>query len=113
MIQILLFYLYSFWIGFLLCIPIGPVNLEIFHTSLKKQYPQAISVAIGAAIGDSVWAIVAFFGVSPFLNSHYLEATFLLITAIITFTLGVFALKDSKFILKKEEVMVTKIKRNP
>ncbi len=111
MLQILLFYIYSYWIGFLLCIPIGPVNLEIFHTSLKKQYPQAISVAVGAAIGDSVWAMVAFFGVSPFMKSHYLEATFLTITAIITFTLGIFALKDSKFIQKKEEAVLTKIKR--
>jgi threonine/homoserine/homoserine lactone efflux protein len=111
MTSIALFYFLTFWISFFLCIPIGPVNLEIFHTALKKQYPQASSVAIGAAFGDAIWALVAFFGVSPFLKSHYLEAAFLSVTAIITFTLGIFALKDSKFIQKREETMVTKIKR--
>jgi threonine/homoserine/homoserine lactone efflux protein len=109
--QITFFYLSSFWIGFLLCIPIGPVNLEIFHTAIKKQYPQAIAVAIGGALGDAVWALVAFFGVSPFTKSQYLEAAFLLATATVTFILGIFALKDSRFIEKKEEEMVRKIRR--
>jgi len=109
--QIIFFYLSIFWIGFLLCIPIGPVNFEIFHTALKKQYPQAVAVAIGGAIGDAVWATVAFFGVSPFTKSYYLEAAFLLATAAITLVLGIFTLKDSRFIEKKEEEMVRKIRR--
>jgi threonine/homoserine/homoserine lactone efflux protein len=40
-----------------------------------------------------------------------LEAAFLLATATITFVLGVFTLKDSRFIEKKEEEMVSKIRR--
>lgn len=111
MLSIIIFYLACFWIAFLLGIPIGPVNLEIFHDAVQKRYATAISVAIGAAFGDACWAMLAFFGISPFTSSPKLEATFFLFTAIITFILGMIALKDSRFIQEKEEHLVTKIKR--
>lgn len=91
--------------------PIGPVNLEIFHTALKKQYPQAIAVALGAAFGDSIWAFLAFMGISPFSRSHKMEAIFFLVTATITLILGIIILKDSKLMIKQEEILIGKIKR--
>ncbi|MEN8154397.1 MAG: LysE family transporter [Acidobacteriota bacterium] len=112
MSNIIYFYISSYFIGLLLCIPIGPVNLEIFHTSLKKHYAQAVSIAIGAAIGDAIWAITAFYGISPFRDTSYnLEWIFFLITAVITGSLGIFALKDAKFIEKRGQEITTKIKR--
>lgn len=112
MSNIIYFYISSYFIGFLLCIPIGPVNLEIFHTSLKKHYPQAVSIAIGAAIADGVWALTAFFGISPFRDTSYsLEWIFFLITALITGFLGIFTLKDAKFIEKKGAELTTKIRK--
>ncbi|MCP5046207.1 MAG: LysE family transporter [bacterium] len=111
MSSIIIFYISSFFIAFFLCIPIGPVNLEIFHNALKKHYPQAISVAIGGAVGDSVWATLAFFGISPFDSSPHLEAAFFLFTTLITAGLGIAILKDSKALEKREEQIVTKIKR--
>jgi threonine/homoserine/homoserine lactone efflux protein len=111
MLSIIIFYFACFWISFALGIPIGPVNLEIFHDAVQKQYSTAISVAIGAAFGDATWALLAFFGISPFTSSPNLEAAFFLFTAIITCTLGIIAIKDSRFIEKKEENLVTRIKR--
>ena len=111
MLHILVFYISCFFISFLLNIPIGPVNIEVFHNALKKYYTHAICVAVGAAIGDGIWAMVAFFGISPFISNRYLEATFFLFTCIITFILGMIALKNSHFIEKKEEQIINKIKR--
>jgi len=111
MFSIILFYISSYWIAIVLCIPIGPANLEIFHTSLKKQYPQAVSVAIGAALADAFWALLAFFGISPFSSSHNMEAAFFLTTSIITLVLGIIILKDAKFIEKKEEEIIIKIRK--
>jgi threonine/homoserine/homoserine lactone efflux protein len=68
-------------------------------------------IAIGAAVGDAVWATCAFFGISPFADSPNMEAIFFVFTALITLGLGLVALKDSRFIEKKEEQLVTKIKR--
>ena len=109
--SIIFFYISTFFIAFLMCIPIGPVNLEIFHNAVKKHYPQAISTAVGAAFGDAVWALTAFLGMSPFVSSRYTEAAFLTFAAIITFVLGIIALKETKYIEKKEEEIITKIKR--
>jgi len=113
----LLFYLACFWLSFFLCMPIGPVNLAVFHNAVKKQHHQALSIAFGAATGDAIWAVAAFYGISPFLKNGYnlnLEGIFLLITAIITFILALIAIKDANLIVKiekKEQELVQKIKR--
>ena len=116
----LLFYVGCFFISFFLCIPIGPVNLQVFQRGVKKEYGAALSVAIGAAIGDSVWAMAAFFGITPFLKNGYnlsIEGIFLLVTAVITFILGLLSLKDASFldrieeIEKKEEAIAARIQR--
>lgn len=111
MSSVIFFYISCFFISFFLCIPIGPVNIEIFQNALKRLYPQAISIAIGAATGDAFWALLAFFGISPFISSRYMEAAFFVFAAIITGVLGIFALKDARFLEKKEEEIVTKIRR--
>jgi len=112
MSSIIYFYFASYFIGFLLCIPIGPVNLEIFQSSLKKHYMHAIFVAIGASLGDGIWALTAFFGISPFRNGNQnLEWVFFLITAIITGFLGIFALRDSKRLNNKDDELTTIIKK--
>ncbi|MGE5342363.1 MAG: LysE family translocator [Candidatus Omnitrophota bacterium] len=107
----IIFYFLCYCISFLLGIPIGPVNLEIFGDAVNKQYASAISVAIGAAVGDGTWALLAFFGISPFASSPRMEAAFFLFTAIITFILGMISLNDATFIEKKEVCLVSKIKR--
>lgn len=111
MTEIILFYAACFWVSFLLGIPIGPVNLEIFHNAVQKHFIHAVMVAIGASLGDAIWATSAFFGISPFAKYPKLEPFFFLFTAAITFGLGLAALKNSRFIEKKEEKLVTKIKR--
>jgi len=119
----LLFYVGCFFIGFFLCIPIGPVNLEVFQSAIKKHHAQALSIALGASLGDAIWAMAAFFGITPFLKNSYnlsngynlsVEGIFLLITAAITFVLGLLSLKDARFlekIEKREEALVQRIKR--
>jgi threonine/homoserine/homoserine lactone efflux protein len=120
MLTSLLFYVGCFFTSFFLCIPIGPVNLEVFQSAVKKQHSQALSVALGAAIGDSIWATAAFFGITPFLKNGYnlnIEGIFLLVTAVITFVLGLLSLKDARFlekiekIEKREEAIAERIKR--
>jgi threonine/homoserine/homoserine lactone efflux protein len=117
MVTLILFYLGCFFTSFFFCIPIGPVNLEVFQNAIKKHHAQALSVALGASLGDATWAMAAFFGISPFLKNGYnicIEGIFLLITSIITFILGLLSLKDARFlekIEKKEEALAERIKR--
>jgi len=112
------FLICCFFISFFLCIPIGPVNLEVFQYAIKKQYHHALITAFGAAVGDAIWALCAFFGLSPFLtqnhNNLHLNAVFLLVTAIIILVLGLIALKDARLydkIERREEAIAAKITR--
>lgn len=117
MLTSLLFYIGCFFMGFFLCIPIGPVNLEVFQSAIKKRHAHALSIALGASVGDALWAMAAFFGITPFLKNGYnicIEGIFLLVTAAITFVLGLLSLKDARFlekIEKREEALAEKIKR--
>ena len=111
MISITLFYVACFFISFFLCIPIGPVNIEVLHTALKKHKVQAFSIAAGASAGDAIWATCAFFGISPFMSSRYMEASFFLFTTVITAVLGFVALKGANNLEKREEELVAKIRR--
>lgn len=106
-----IFYVSVFFISGIYCIPVGPVNLEIFNNALRKHIPQALSMALGAAVGDAIWATLALLGISPFLKSPRLEAAFLLGTALITLGLGLVALKDAKYLEEKETNIVLKARR--
>lgn len=109
--SILLFYLACFITAFFTKIPAGPVNVELLNYAVKKYHPQAFSVAVGAALGDGIWVVIAFMGITPFLANRYLEASLLLFTAAITCILGLSALKNSKFIERTEEEIIRKIRK--
>jgi len=117
MSKILLFYAVSYVIGFALCLVPGPVAIEVFHHAVKRQSVHALSVGLGAAVGDAWWAIVVFYGLTPFLKNDHgnsLEGFFLLAAAVITFIIGYFALKDARFVkkvLRKEEGIVRMVKQ--
>lgn len=107
----LTFYLLVFGTAFLFKIPAGPVNLDIFHHAVKKHYPQAVFTAAGAAIGDGIWAICAFLGISPFISHPQMEATLLVATAIITACLGISMFRNSKFMKHHDEAIAKKVKK--
>jgi threonine/homoserine/homoserine lactone efflux protein len=92
----------------------GDLNTFLFGLFFHAQ---ALSVALGASMGDATWAMAAFFGISPFLKNGYnilIEGIFLLITSVITFILGLLSLKDARLlekIEKKEEALAQKLKR--
>ena len=117
MSKILLFYVVAYVIGFVLCLVPGPVAIEVFHHAVKRQSVHALSIGFGAAMGDAWWAMVVFYGLTPFLKNGHgnsLEGIFLLVAAVVTFIIGYFALKDARFVKKvlhKEEGIVRMVKQ--
>ena len=50
--------------GFLMCIPIGPLNLWVINTSLKKSVSRALSVACGGSLMDAIYFYIILSGLS-------------------------------------------------
>ena len=50
--------------GFIMCIPIGPLNIWVINTCLKKGGARALSVACGGSIMDAIYFYVILSGLS-------------------------------------------------
>lgn len=51
-------------VGFLMCIPVGPINVWVVNTLLKKNFKSAIAIALGGSIMDFVYFMIILTGLS-------------------------------------------------
>ena len=52
--------------GFLISIPVGPINVAVVNTFIKHDFKSAIAIAIGGSLMDFVYFIVFLSGLSLF-----------------------------------------------
>ena len=50
--------------GFVMCIPVGPLNLWVINTYLKRNESRALSVALGGSLMDAIYFYVILSGLS-------------------------------------------------
>ncbi len=53
-------------IGFLMCIPIGPINIWVINTFIRRGAAQALSIAVGGSLMDFIYFYVILSGISLF-----------------------------------------------
>lgn len=53
-------------IGFLMCIPVGPINIWVINTLLKHNFRSAFSIALGGSLMDFVYFMIILSGLSLF-----------------------------------------------
>lgn len=53
-------------IGFLMCVPIGPINVWVVNTLLKHNFRSAFSIALGGVLMDFVYFMTILSGLSLF-----------------------------------------------
>jgi threonine/homoserine/homoserine lactone efflux protein len=93
-----IFFALCYGISFCLCFPFGVASLEAVRLSLKKEYGRALSLAVGTALVNGLWAVVAFLGLRTILqrlSSPRTEALLLGAGAVIAFLFGFLAWRDS------------------
>lgn len=59
-------------IGLAVTAPLGPVNILVIRSAIRRGFPAAFLVGLGAVAGDLVYAIAAAYGISWV--SHLIEA---------------------------------------
>lgn len=53
-------------IGFIMCIPVGPINVWVINTLLKHNFRSAFSIALGGAVMDFIYFMIILSGLSFF-----------------------------------------------
>ena len=59
--------------GLMLALLIGPVFFALIQTSIEKGFASGAGMAVGIAISDSMYVLIASFGVALMSNSQYFQ----------------------------------------
>src|SRR3954464_2945601 len=82
--------------GFILSVPVGPVNLTIINEGARRGFKWAALIGIGASLMEVIYCALAFTGFASFLNTnHILKAAMELTSFVFMLGLGL------KFLLAK------------
>jgi threonine/homoserine/homoserine lactone efflux protein len=84
-------------VGFLICIPVGPINVWVVNTLIKHSFKSAFAIALGGALMDFVYFMIILTGLSLV---HFSPKTVLVLKIMGVVFLLVFGLKE--LIFKKQ-----------
>lgn len=76
-------------IGFLMCIPIGPINVWVVNTQIKKGVQSALAIAFGGSLMDFIYFFIIVSGLSLFEFSDNVSRFLQIIGIIFIFSMGV------------------------
>ena len=93
--NMLLFCLVVYVMGFLTAIPIGATQIEIAKRSLNGHLFAAWMVVVGSVMSDVMYGFIAFFGIAPFLKDETVVSIFWLVGAIILLVLAVITIRQN------------------
>jgi len=81
--------------GFLLCIPVGPINLTILNEGARRGFRWAFFIGMGATAMEVIYCTVAFTGFAALFANRYVKASMELFSFVFMLFLGI------KFVLAK------------
>ncbi|MBC7538970.1 MAG: LysE family transporter [Bacteriovorax sp.] len=90
--------------GFLICIPVGPINVWVVNTLIKHDFKSAFAIALGGSLMDFIYFMVILSGLSLF---HFSPKTILILKIVGVVFLLAFGLKElffqkQNFVLDKD-----------
>ena len=84
-------------VGFVVCIPIGPVNLTVIRYALRKGFLPAFLVGLGAASADTIYATALLAGHTALLELPIVRNIMRVVALVVIIAIGI------KSLLFKEE----------
>lgn len=93
--NVILFCLVVYVMGFLTAIPIGATQVEIAKRSLNGHLFAAWMVVVGSVMSDLMYGFIAFFGIAPFLINETIVSIFCLVGAVILLILAVITMRQN------------------
>ncbi|MDD4973762.1 MAG: LysE family transporter [Bacteriovorax sp.] len=89
--------------GFLICIPVGPINVWVVNTLIKHDFKSAFAIAVGGSLMDFIYFMVILSGLSLF---HFSPRTILILKIVGVVFLLVFGLNE--LLVKKQNFALDK-----
>ena len=93
----------GFFFGFLLSIPVGPVNLTIINEGARQGFKWAVLIGLGASAMEVIYCSIAFTGFASFFEQGVVKAAMELFSFVFMSFLGV------KFLMVKSVPAVGRV----
>ncbi len=74
--------------GFVVSIPVGPINITIINEGTRRGFFWACMIGLGAMAMDLIYCGIAFAGFSGLFSSHFMKATMELLSFVFLIYLG-------------------------
>src|SRR6266404_3543749 len=75
--------------GFLLSVPVGPINLTIINEGARRGFQWAFRIGLGAVVMEVIYCAMAFTGFASFFSQGYVKAAMELFSFVFMLFLGV------------------------
>ena len=103
-LKILALAVLGYVMGFLAAMPVGATQLEIARRSLAGYRASALMVVVGSVLSDTMYGVIAFFGIAPYLHDRAIVLAFWIVNACILVVLGVWSIRQSRHPLAMDEL---------
>ena len=80
---------FGFVFGFLVSIPVGPINISIVNDGARRGFRWAFLIGLGATIMEVIYCAIAFAGFTHLFDSRVVKATMELASFLLMLYLGV------------------------
>lgn len=64
----------GFFSGFLISVPVGPVNLTIVNEGARRGFLHAVLISLGAVVMEVIYCLIAFTGFAAFFEQGIIKA---------------------------------------
>lgn len=74
--------------GFVVCIPVGPINVAIVNEGARRGFLWSVMIGLGAMVMDTLYCAVAFTGFSSLFTAPWVRSIMELLSFVLMFYLG-------------------------
>ena len=81
-------WLAGFFSGFLVSIPVGPINITIINEGAQRGFWRALFIGLGAVLMEAIYCTIGFAGFAGMFNSPHTRAALELVSFLLMAVLG-------------------------
>lgn len=74
--------------GFLVCIPVGPINVAILNEGARRGFLWSFMIGLGAMVMDTIFCAIAFAGYSSLFSGRFVKIAMEFVSFLLMFLLG-------------------------